>query len=455
MRLRTRLALTLGAATVSVLVVLGWGQSRFHTKVRLEALAEGAVHRMESGGRQECEGDPARWPGQRNRRGRGGERRGERRVFAYSVDFESENPDSPEFPEDLREALRDGESVAASRPGRRRAQVAVRMPWSEGPCAIVLLRVKGPPAWFSGPMLFPAILVTLVVIFVALLVAGPIVARVRRLTEAVERNEAVAIEGQDEIAELGRAFAKNRNTIEAQLTSLREREAALRNYIANTSHDVMLPLSVLQGHLAALQQKIESRKPLTPDAIVPSLEEAQYLGSLLHNLNAAARLEAQPGLVHEEPVDLNRVVERVAERHRPIATRKGISLERAVPANPVEFAGDVTLLEQALGNVVQNAIRYNQAGGHVALILDGTDGKWALRVRDDGPGIPAEQRSEVIQRSFRGNEARTRHPHGMGLGLHIASDVAARHRLAFELSETEGGGLTVTFRPSDKRRRDT
>jgi len=294
----------------------------------------------------------------------------------------------------------------------------------------------------------PAFLVALVMILVALLSAGPLVRRVRQLTESVRKlgsgsEEPIHVDGNDEIAELGAAFEKSRQTIHAQLESLRERETALRNYIANTSHDVMLPLSVLQGHLVSLQQRIEAGEALDAKAIVPSIEESQYLGSLLHNLNAAARLEANEGLLHRDPIDLNRLVERVVDRHRPIATRKQIGLEMAVPETTVEFAGDLTLLEQALGNVVQNAVRYNRADGHVAVVLDGDQGAWTLRVIDDGPGIAETDRSRVVEPSFRGSEARTRHPHGMGLGLHIANDVAKRHGLRLALSDTEGGGLTV------------
>ena len=322
------------------------------------------------------------------------------------------------------------------------------MPWEGGPCAVVLMRAKGPPPWFSGAVLMPAFLVALVMILVALLSAGPLVRRVRQLTESVRKlgsgsEEPIHVDGNDEIAELGAAFEQSRQTIHAQLESLREREAALRNYIANTSHDVMLPLSVLQGHLVSLQQRIEAGEALDGKAIVPSIEESQYLGSLLHNLNVAARLEANEGLPHRDPIDLNRLVERVVDRHRPIATRKQIGLEMAVPETTIEFPGDLTLLEQALGNVVQNAVRYNRADGHVAVVLDGDQGAWTLRVIDDGPGIAETDRSRVVEPSFRGSEARTRHPHGMGLGLHIASDVAKRHGLRLALSDTEGGGLTV------------
>ena len=455
MKLRARLALTLGLATISLLVLLGWAQSRWQSQLRVDALAEAAVHRMESGGRERCEANPERWPGPQGDRGArrhpGPSRHPfpRHRVFAYDADFQSRNPDNPVFPPELAQQLAAGRDIASHRaPSERRTQVAVRMPWGEGPCAVVLMRAKGPPHWFSGAVLMPAFLVALVVILVALFAAGPIVRRVRQLTESVrtlgtDSEEPIHVEGSDEIAELGAAFEQSRQTIRAQLASLRERETALRNYIANTTHDVMLPLSVLQGHLASLQQRIEAGEALDARAMVPSLEESQYLGSLLHNLNAVARLEAHDGLTHRDPIDLNRLVERVVERHRPIAKRKQISLDLAVPEAAIEFPGDLTLLEQALGNIVQNSIRYNGSNGHVAVVLEGTASRWTLRVVDDGPGIPEADRSRVVQASFRGSEARTRHPHGMGLGLHIASDVAKRHGLHLELRDTDGGGLTV------------
>jgi signal transduction histidine kinase len=316
------------------------------------------------------------------------------------------------------------------------------------------MRAKGPPPWFSGAALFPAFLVALVVVLVALLAAGPIVRRVRQLTEAVRRvggaaEEPIIVGGNDELTELGDAFEESRQTIRAQLSSLRDREQALRNYIANTTHDVMLPLSVLQGHLVSLQQRIEAGDTVDANAILPSIEEAQYLGSLLHNLNAAARLEATEGLPHESEVDLNRLVERVVDRHRPVATRKRVALELGVPEQTVTCVGDLTLLEQALGNLVQNAVRYNRAGGHVAVVLNVSGASWTLEVIDDGPGIPEGERARVVEPSFRGSEARTRHPHGMGLGLHIVSDVAKRHGLTLELEETPGGGLTARLRPVD------
>ena len=110
MKLRTRLAVTLGVATISLLVMLGWAQSRFHSQVRLEALAEAAVHRMESGGRDRCEANPERWPGHHPRhRGMrkhpGGHPFAEAKVFAYNTNLRSLNPKNPPFPKELARRL--------------------------------------------------------------------------------------------------------------------------------------------------------------------------------------------------------------------------------------------------------------------------------------------------------------------------------------------------------------
>ena len=105
--------------------------------------------------------------------------------------------------------------------------------------------------------------------------------------------------------------------------------------------------------------------------------------------------------------------------------------------------GDLTLLEQALSNLVHNAIRHNHAGGHVAITLDVDGDRFELAVRDDGPGVSHAELTRLRERGFRGEEARGRD--GQGLGLAIVSRVAERHGLTFELASPEEGGLLATL----------
>jgi signal transduction histidine kinase len=112
----------------------------------------------------------------------------------------------------------------------------------------------------------------------------------------------------------------------------------------------------------------------------------------------------------------------------------------------VRAEGDVTLVEQALSNVVHNAVRYNKPGGHVAVILEAKDGRFCVRAFDDGPGVPESELTRIAERSYRSDEARARHPDGLGLGLSIAKDVAERHGFELELKRSEAGGLEVEIR---------
>jgi signal transduction histidine kinase len=151
--------------------------------------------------------------------------------------------------------------------------------------------------------------------------------------------------------------------------------------------------------------------------------------------------------VHLAPVSVNDLVQRVVERHWALASPRAIEIEFAVPEKPVWLDADVTLLEQAVANVVGNAVRYNRAGGHVAVVLTAIgDSEFSLRVIDDGPGVPDAELARLTERAFRGDDARRRNPEGTGLGLDIARRVAEFHRLRLEFRRSEYGGLEVEFR---------
>jgi two-component system, OmpR family, sensor histidine kinase BaeS len=109
----------------------------------------------------------------------------------------------------------------------------------------------------------------------------------------------------------------------------------------------------------------------------------------------------------------------------------------------------VTLIEQAVSNVIHNAVRYNHAGGHVAVVLEPIEGqRFRLTVIDDGPGVSDEDLRRLGERRYRANEARTRSPGGQGLGLSIAREVAARHGVDMQIRRSEAGGLQVQLEGS-------
>jgi two-component system, OmpR family, sensor histidine kinase BaeS len=288
------------------------------------------------------------------------------------------------------------------------------------------------------------------VLCAVLITMGPVVRRIRRLSDAVTASAAtgfvaqIPVEGSDEIGTLARSFAEASRAVRAQLSATEQREVILRDFLANTTHDVMIPLTVLQAHLAAMQADEQAGQARNGAILTAAMDEAHYLGALMQNLAAVAKLDSgawQPGT---GTVDMNALVHRVVNRHRAIARRFDIAVEFAVPDDPVTTAGDVTLLEQAVSNVVYNALRHNRAGGHVAVILETTSGnRFSLRVVDDGPGVPAPDLARLVERGFRGNAARTRSPDGLGLGLSITQRVAEIHDLDLRFGPSAYGGLQV------------
>jgi len=300
-----------------------------------------------------------------------------------------------------------------------------------------------PPLRFVPPLL---------VLAVMQLALGPAVGRLRRLTGAVRRSAGegyaspVAVEGDDEVADLARAFNDAAEEVRGQVARLEQRERTLREFVENTTHDIAIPLTVLQGHLAAIRQGVRRGEAITAELVGAAMDEAHYLASLTHNLTAAARLESAAPGAERGPVELGGVVARAVARHRPAATQHGVELGSGAPPEALWVDGDVTLIEQALSNAVHNAVRYNREGGHVAVLLEG-DGaeRFRLRVIDDGPGMSADELAGLGRRRARGDSARARHPDGRGLGLDIARRVTEAHGWSMTLEASEYGGLEVCF----------
>lgn len=319
-----------------------------------------------------------------------------------------------------------------------------------GPCAEIVAHVTEIQGRRARGLVIANAVLCGWLLLCAVAAAGPIVRRIRALGTDVRRSaashysEPVPAVGDDELADLARAFNQAGEEVRSHLLTLEQREQVLRSFVSNTTHDVMVPLTVLQGHLVGLRKRIDGGGAAA-ELVVAALEETHYMASLMHNLGAAAKLEAGEPEIARHPVDLGQVVERVVGRHRPIAQHRAIEVELAVPEEPLRVDGDVTLIEQALSNIVHNAVRYNHPSGHVAVVLEAREAgrAFSLRVIDDGPGVPEDQLSRLAERNFRGDEARSRRPEGRGLGLHITQEVARRHGFELRIARSAEGGLEV------------
>src|SRR5262249_26209556 len=142
-------------------------------------------------------------------------------------------------------------------------------------------------------------------------------------------------------------------------------------------------------------------------------------------------------------VDLGATVDRGLERTRYYAKNRGIALEAARPDVPVLVRCQATAAEQAITNLVENAIAYGDPGGHVGVVLEADRGALVLGVADDGPGVLPAELPHLAERTFRSDEARQRDPAGSGLGLAITKEVCQRCSFALSFERLEPRGLKV------------
>jgi signal transduction histidine kinase len=473
-KLRGRLVLVVVATTVPLVCGAVLAMHEVWDRFAVHALRDVALFQMENGGREECERSPATFalphrdaagvesvpaPSPRSHAAKvllPAAQHAE--VFAYAASLESANPAAPRFPAELRAELEAGAADAhsfAEADGHRVLLVALRTPWTDGPCAVVLAR-QGvrPDVRADHDLVVGSALVGIGLAVAVLLAAGPAVGRIRALSAGVRRAAAerwatpVEERGSDEIADLARAFNAAAAEVRAHVAALEARERTLREFVANTDHDLTIPLTVLLGHLAELRRRADAGEPIDVSRIRDASREADYMASLLRNLGVAARLEAGEPDASRATVDLNALVARVVARHLPIATAAGVALESAVPESAILVDGDETLLEQAASNLVHNAVRHNRAGGHVAVTLEAPKSPpatFVLSVADDGPGLSAADR-ERLAGAATDDVARPRAAAGGGLGLRIVRQVADRHGMRFSLRARDGGGLVAEIR---------
>ncbi|GAB3627660.1 two-component sensor [Pandoraea terrae] len=208
------------------------------------------------------------------------------------------------------------------------------------------------------------------------------------------------------------------------------------------AHDLRTPLTRLRAGLERAQRNtssVEQQRAVIEDAIEQTSE-------LLRTFNALLRIAEVEGDARRAgfvPVDLRGITDDVIEFYQPTAEEKGISLDYQRPAEPVRMAaGDPSLLFEAISNVLDNAIKFAPPGGRVSLALTGTADGFCMAVRDNGPGIPPDERARVFRRFHRTESSRS--TPGSGLGLSVAQAIARMHGMSIGITD-ESPGCTVAL----------
>ncbi len=283
----------------------------------------------------------------------------------------------------------------------------------------------------------------MVVLVMSLVLSKLLTARFDRLLSAIrivrqgDYNHRAVIEGKDEIAELASEF--NRLTDRLQVT-----ENARRRFVADASHELKTPLASIRLLSDSILETEEIDEETVREFVGDIRSEAERLQRITEELLRLTKLDG--GIPQRsDAVAVEAVVDRVTHMLRFLAQEHEVALRTQIQS-PCTVGSTEDDLYQILYNLVENAIKYNRAGGFVCITLR-SDAEYAvLTVEDDGIGIPEEDLEKVFDRFYRVDKARSRAAGGTGLGLSIVHDTALRYGGTVTAARREGGGTVFTVR---------
>ena len=228
------------------------------------------------------------------------------------------------------------------------------------------------------------------------------------------------------------------------LTRLKQLERTREEFVANVSHELRTPLSLIKGYAETLLDGARNNPEVAERFLRVIERNAQRLDLLIQDLLTISALESGRVTLNLEPVALRTLAEKVFVDLKSRATTRTVRLVNELPELAVR--GDADRLEQVLGNLVDNAVKYGRDGGLVTVGgCAAENGMVEVFVRDDGPGIPAEAMERVFERFYRVDKGRSREQGGTGLGLSIVKHIVQSHGGKVWAESEPGKGAAFFF----------
>lgn len=265
------------------------------------------------------------------------------------------------------------------------------------------------------------------------------VAALRDVTARLARGQLSArapLLSRDELAELALH-------VNAMAEALESSERQRRKVLADVAHELRTPLTVIRGEIEAL---IDGIRKADPAALQSLHAEVLHLNKLVDDLHQLTLADTGDLHFDWQQVELAELLLPVLDRYRARAASAGIELTRTLPALDLFVRGDPGRLTQVVVNLLENCVRYTDAGGQIALDL-ARDGQHAMLViEDSAPGVPAADHGAIFERLYRVDAARSRERGGSGLGLAICKALVEAHGGTITASASALGGVRMVLR---------
>jgi signal transduction histidine kinase len=290
-------------------------------------------------------------------------------------------------------------------------------------------------------------------IAISLIILAFLLGRLKRLTASVREfgtgNHTVRapVQSRDEIGDLAGTFNTMADTIQKNIEDLKASDNMRRDFFANISHDLKTPLTSIHGFAETLMLKWKGLPDEQREQYLDTiLSRTERLSGMVHQILELSRLESGGAELSVESIDIKDMMSDIFLEFTPHAEKKGISLDSHLTEAPPSLIGDIGLIERALRNLVDNALRHTKSGGTVSVTVSSSGTMAVFHVSDTGEGIPADHVAHIFDRFYRADKSRTGRKTNTGLGLPITKQIVEMHDGTIEVESSENEGTRITLR---------
>jgi len=247
------------------------------------------------------------------------------------------------------------------------------------------------------------------------------------------------------VEDLGRRVAvaiDNARLYRAAQESIRMRDI----FLSVAAHELRTPLTSLLGYTQLVERRAARDSTIADrdrQALRVVADQAMRLSKMVTSLLDISRLQLGQLSIEPVPLDLGELAERLVRETRPLLFQH--TIEYIGAAEPALISGDELRLEQALQNLIQNAVKYSPDGGAITVRVEYDDSKAAVSVTDAGIGIPPEALPRLFHRFYRAPNVDPQHISGLGVGLYVVKEIVALHGGTIDVSSEVGAGSTFLF----------
>lgn len=222
-------------------------------------------------------------------------------------------------------------------------------------------------------------------------------------------------------------------------------EDSRQEFVSNVSHELKTPITSMKVLADSLLMQEEVPAEMYREFMSDMVAEIDRENKIINDLLTLVKTDKKAVELNIEPVNINAMLELLLKRIKPLAAKRNIEV---VFESFREVIGEVdeVKISLALSNLIENAVKYNNDGGHVHVSLNADHKFFYIKVEDNGVGIPEENQAHVFERFYRVDKARSRETGGTGLGLAITRNAILVHKGAIKLYSEPGEGTTFTVR---------